>query len=366
MARPRGYSSHWLAPPDLGEELPTVTIRYIGLLANVDESILEFGRIAGFEVKSLESNELHALISTSPNLANRGLGILLMDELHVVPYVGSRAFALTDSVQGEVSADLLPNWRPSAVFLALGNRADLIPAHLRRLRLLHEGNIAVPFRGYWAETATGFAPLGTELPGSLIVAAPFSTAGVDPNLLEREVEDLPDELPHAYLNRAWDALELSYQTTNLGLQFLSLMTGLEAIFNLGLGELTYRIRRGVAVLTGQDPRESVETFATLGDLYQRRSQMSHGKSDVEATAEEVRSVRGYLRNSILRATALGYANPRELDVVLSRSGFGAGPTLPVKSPNSPGNEPAAGNRDVDGRSPGRADRPSATSADSPR
>jgi hypothetical protein len=59
------------------------------------------------------------------------------------------------------------------------------------------------------------------------------------------------------LQLAFNNFNLSYEVENVNLQFLSLMNGMEVLFNpSGGGELTYRISRNTAVLLGQDKIEA--------------------------------------------------------------------------------------------------------------
>ena len=133
-----------------------------------------------------------------------------------------------------------------------------------------------------------------------------------------------------YLDLAFKNFEQSYQLQNFALSFLTLMIGMEVLFNPGGSELTYRISRNLAALIGEDRDDSDNIFNRMHKsyksksknkgLYQLRSEIVHkGKSNI-VKEEDVLELRGYLRRAIKKVYKID-SEKKELQKMLDASGF---------------------------------------------
>jgi len=72
---------------------------------------------------------------------------------------------------------------------------------------------------------------------------------------------------------------------------------MEALFNPGDQEISYRISRSTAVLIGKTRSESKIIFEDVRNLYKKRSNLVHtGKADIKE--EDIIKLRHYVRESI--------------------------------------------------------------------
>jgi hypothetical protein len=190
------------------------------------------------------------------------------------------------------------------------------------MRLFKEGNISTPLEYYYL--------LRNNRPKSLIRLAYGGFVSYHPYRLEiselPELEKflqrtmLPFSEPSVHL--AFGNLELSYSVDNKASSFLTLMVGMEALFNPSGGyELTYTISRNCAVLLGKDKEDSLRIFNDVKRLYGKRSRIVHGagKSRVIEN-EDLLRLRGYLRESIKKMEEIG-KDKETILALLNSTGF---------------------------------------------
>jgi hypothetical protein len=129
-------------------------------------------------------------------------------------------------------------------------------------------------------------------------------------------------LPHDYLQLAWDHFDQSFDAGPDHLKILSLVMGMEALFNVGQTDLRYRIARALAVLLGTYPHTSESIFAHVKDAYDARSKLVHtGKADLKEIS--VSLLRMYLQEALLKLIELDL--PKEtIAEALTRLPFGQG------------------------------------------
>jgi len=133
---------------------------------------------------------------------------------------------------------------------------------------------------------------------------------------------IPFSKPHIQL--AFESFELSYETHNLGLGFLSLMISLETMLNPGDYELRYRISRNTAVLLGENRKESESIFKEIRALYDKRSKLVHTGNKNVISREDVLKLRDYVRKSIKKIQTTGSDKQNLIDA-LNAKGFGERP-----------------------------------------
>jgi len=112
--------------------------------------------------------------------------------------------------------------------------------------------------------------------------------------------------------RAAQYYEASHERTESVERLIALAIGLESLFSPSdQGELNYRIALLLAQFIGKDAEERKAIFASVKDLYNRRSKLVHGSYNVEkydkgefVTAEEIDRWSVYLRRAYLGFMAL--------------------------------------------------------------
>jgi hypothetical protein len=192
------------------------------------------------------------------------------------------------------------------------------------MRLFKEGNICIPLKYYFR--------IDNKTPKRSMFETTSKYIGIGPKYLLKNSEipnlqkfirntKLPFKEP--FLQLAFEIYELSYETHNEMLSFLSLMIGLETLFNPGGGELRYRISRNVAVFLGKEKKDSEKIQSEIKELYNKRSILVHnGKANIKP--EDLLKSRYYLRESIKEIYEIG-KNKDELLDMLNSCGFGERP-----------------------------------------
>ena len=191
----------------------------------------------------------------------------------------------------------------------------------RLMRLFKEGNILMPLSYYYYEDR--------GIPKSFMQAS--TTLPISRELYHLEDSEIPElqkflkefTLPFQkdFLQLAFENFEESYHVTKRHLAFLSLMIGLEALFNPGGGETRYRVSRNVAVLLGRNREDSKAIFENVKKLYDKRSKVIHSGKVDEIEEVDVLNLRNYLRESIKKIYRMGVEKDELLEK-LNEAGYG--------------------------------------------
>ena len=176
---------------------------------------------------------------------------------------------------------------------------------------------------YLKESIPQVAQVGREYP--LTDRTLFQLSDDEYDQAEAFINNTKIPFQHSFLQLAFDSFELSYNTYNRGLAFLSLMISVEALFGWG-SELQYRISRNAAVLLGKDEDESQKIFEDMKKLYKKRSGIVHGGQNGGKNSEDFLRLRYYVRESIKSIYKLDLAQ-EDLLRILNESGFGQSPLL---------------------------------------
>lgn len=123
-----------------------------------------------------------------------------------------------------------------------------------------------------------------------------------------------------FIQLAFENFTQSYSIEYIELAYLSLMMGVEVIFNDGHQELKYRVSRGMAVLLGSK-YDSMDIYKSMRIYYDKRSKLIHtGKCD-NLTVDDMGRLRFLLRESIKKLLEL-HITKESLMNKLTVSGFG--------------------------------------------
>lgn len=303
--------------------MPKKKLYFVGLLTNTDSSILNVKLDQGFKIKVVSDKEGYSLFSNLEALPYEEVSRKLFIDFPCLNPDEKKFYFVCNSYEctDESGTEILNAIREFDYNLVYSYLDPII----RLMRLFKEGNICMPLKYYYSidnGIPKSFFRKGTHL---YIPPKPKYT------IKDSEISDLQEfilniKLPftNPSLQLAFENFELSYQTHNINLSFLSLMMGLETLFNPGEQELRYRISRNVAVLLGKDKKDSKTIFRDIKELYDKRSKIVHTGETNIIQEKDLLKLRQYLRESVKEINKIG-KNKSELLSLLNLCGFGERP-----------------------------------------
>jgi hypothetical protein len=293
--------------------MPEKETHFKGILANTDASILKVHLEHGFKFESVPYNQGISVVSslerwTTPFSIMRKLTM----DLPCFNHDEKSFYYISGTVPGRVKLDAeyrITSGVPSELMDFDKNfvRGYLEPS-LRLMRLFKEGNICMPLKYYFVLDDEGMPRnvMSQSGPSWRTLASPEKYS-----LSEAEIPDLEHfmnktNLPfEEFLELAFENFELSYETHNKGLSFLSLMISLETLFNPEGQEIRYRVSRNAAVLLGTNFEESEQIFTEVKKLYDKRSKLVHTGSTKVIDKEDLAKLRHFVRRSIKQVYSVG-------------------------------------------------------------
>jgi hypothetical protein len=276
-------------------------IYFMGILANTDSSILKINLDHGFKIESISENEGVDLVSTLESLPYNKIGNKLFIEFPCLNSYERKLYFISNSFES-IDEGGFERWNAVAEFENKFFYSYLHPT-IRLMRLFKEGNICMPLRYYYFIDDDGIPKPFTRKEMTLDISPkPKYT------LEDSEVSDLGEfirdiKLPFAksFLQLAFENFELSYQTHNINLSFLSLM-----------------------ILLGKDKKDSKEIKGKVKKLYSKRSAIVHKGKSNSVDKEDLLKLRHYVRDSIKEFNKIGKSKDEILDL-LDSLGFGEMP-----------------------------------------
>lgn len=160
------------------------------------------------------------------------------------------------------------------------------------------------------------------------------TTGEHPGeLLMSLDEDLPEI--NEYINLVFEKLRLenyigltienyltSYSASHFHYQYLTLCIALESII-YGNQELTYRLRRNVSIICGQDEYNCNNIYDNLNKLYSLRSKIIHGEDyDIRKVIDYLKPIKSIVSRTIIELLIHDINNKEKLNHRLTEIGFG--------------------------------------------
>lgn len=283
-----------------------------GILRNVDESILLLNDLIkkeGFSFVKLTVPDLYRDFSKLFNhvyLPRLNVQVKIGDEL-----VDSEFFKMLTSNQYllinhedfyviflKCNSILQYDDRDSSPQLSFKNynkTKDFLENLVLKLRLIKSGNIGIV--GYFS----------IEMPSKTVIMKGIDSSWkqqyqislhIDSNDISTIQSMLPKRTPtFEYFDLALKSFELSYSISNLSLRFISLITSLECLFNLGKDQIAHTISRHTALFISTTREEFKSNYYKIKKLYSRRNDIVHGNitkdkikfSDVSLLEEFVRT-----------------------------------------------------------------------------
>jgi hypothetical protein len=272
---------------------------FMGLLANVDESILKMDFGQGFEIKQMSFDKAGDFLTNFESKKKNEI----MDDLYMKYQcvVGDQVFYVYKESYYNVG-------RSSDGWAKLSKPvANHLEPRLQLMRLFKEGNLYLLKRYYYR--------LIEGVPGLSLAVGPYPN--IESEKYELTDEDIPDlmrfientKIPFGldYLNSAFKNFEQSYIIQNRDLAFVSLMMGMEVLFNPEdkKGGLTKKMARYTANLISSSKEKPDIIQKRMIYLYEKRCQIVHeGKTNV-VQPKDMSELRDYLRRSIKEAHKIG-------------------------------------------------------------
>jgi len=300
-------------------------IYFMGILANTDSSILKINLDRGFSIKSISENEGVDLVSTFESLPYSKTGNKLFIEFPCLNSSARELYFISNSFES-IDESGFERWNAVAEFENKFLHSYLDPT-IRLMRLFKEGNICMPLRYYYFIDDDGIPKsfTGSEMTLHISPNPKYTLEDSEVSDLDKFIRDTKLPFTESFLQLAFENFELSYQTHDMNLSFLSLMISLEILFHpSGQGELNYRISRNAAVLLGKDKKDSKEIKRKVKELYSKRSAIVHNGKSNSMDNEDLLKLRHYVRDSIKEFNKICKSKDDVLDL-LDSLGFGEMP-----------------------------------------
>ncbi len=298
-----------------------IAVHFIGFLVNVDDSILKLDLGDGFVIVRKSQQEIIKFLSKiefhyGVNGTTKGVLGFAADGSPLGYYciVKQNVEELESTAQGGVVISLSK----------LKGIGQSIRNKIRLLRLFREGNVFLRFSCFYHMKDSEPAVLQIDREGPLADTTIFELRDSDITNAQLFLTNnkIPFDNPQVQL--AFDSFEMSYESYNRSLSFLSLMISLETLLNPSDHELRYRVSRNAAVLLGKNKEHSRSIFSKVKALYDKRSKLVHTGKHETIDYQDVLDLRGYVRETIKKMTRIGGDRGLILDT-LNACGFGERP-----------------------------------------
>lgn len=301
----------------------TKKVHFMGLLANVDRSILSAKLEHGFEICSMSQEKAVLLISKIEGLPPYHANMKLLRN-HILE--GEDLYYISNSLEDDIEmTDDGFLAKPLSEVMEFSNSLvrDLDEV-IRLMRLFKEGNIRMPFRYYYyIDDDSLEKPLLHTYLGILPpIVGTYRLENCEIEELKKFLRDTESPFKERSLQLAFQNFDSSYSVPSVALSFLSLMISLEVLLNQGRAELRYRVSRNAAVLLGKNKCDSKRKFCEVRELYDKRSALVHSGKGIDK--EDLLKLRQYVRESIKEMNYIGKSKD-EILKKLNTCGFGERP-----------------------------------------
>lgn len=302
-------------------------IYFVGVLSNVDKSILQVKLDHGFVVDSLSIEEGLNFFGELERIPTGLLGSSVLWEIFTnyscLSHNEDRIYFVRNSI---LYTPNLNSFDRSAEEKAVHDfhyrlAEDYLIRTFRLMRLFKEGDIRMPFEYYYREENGRRQSEGKLFRYRNTSHELYQVSSLEVQELEKFVRDTKIPFLEPSLQLALEHLELSYDIDDLRLSFLTLMVGLETLLNPSSQEVTYRVSRNAAVLLGMNKEDSKRIFDNIKELYDKRSKIVHSGKSGDLTRDHLLKLRHYLRESIKKMCGINKAKDVILDL-LNCQGFG--------------------------------------------
>lgn len=292
---------------------------FLGVLANVDDSIVKVRLRHDLKIEALSQDEGVGLVGRLEERSQHDTQTLLFMQVPCLNVKEKKLYVVRGSFDAD-SNDAYDGgkWPLFPALIQFQNQIvdKYLQSTLRLMRLFKDGNVCMPLH-YVLDDSEAIMRLAAN---RYVSRESYSLADSELDDLDAFLSDTRLPLPFSFLELALQNFELHYEIANLNLRFLSLMIGLETLFNPGGGEVRYRVSRNAAVLLGKDGEDARSIYSEIKRFYDKRSVLVHtGDSDI--SRDDLEKLRSYVRESI-KLISKTYLSKDQIIELLNESAFG--------------------------------------------
>lgn len=287
-------------------------MEYLGLIGNVENSFLKVQFGNGFTTERMKLSDFVAICKNEFQIQGveekleHDWGYRSHDGSDIPEYVYVVRKSLTDFPEADGVLKDIELYRQQ--WQAEEDYEEQVSAYVenktRVLRLLNEGSVQLSCE-YFYETAN-------DGQRKLISCREQDQHGEDRlyKLNKKGLEqfsnidysELLNELPN-YLKFAWNNFDQSYTIPHREVEFLCLMTSLEALLNDG-SAVKCGIAKGTANLIGRNKHEAVKVFDTLTRFYDLQARLINSGDKRDITEDTVVELKNIVRRALVEAIEL--------------------------------------------------------------
>lgn len=301
--------------------MPKKEIHFIGFLTNTDASILQLSLDHGFKIRAMSEKEAFDFISAPDEVSHGAAARILFMRYPCLNSQEKQVYVVSNSIESEGKKGT-PKWFNMMVGFDNKFVHGYLNPNLRLMRLFKEGDVRMPLKYYYTIKNGKPHRFMTSASGKYASRELYHLESSELRDLHRFLHDTRIPFERAFLQLAFENFELSYEISNIGLSFLTLMISLETLLNPGEGELKYRISRNTAALLGNDKEAFKSIFTKIRKLYDMRSKVVHTGDSKIIKKDALLNLRYYVRESIKKIYLMKKSKPDILDLLNSK-GFGA-------------------------------------------
>lgn len=322
-------------------------IEYLGVISNVDSSILNLTPSDGYRFKQMSVNEFIGLISELEGIPKE-VARRRAEDFRCINYDENWVYVILNSIVSNADVpekEELPD-NPSQEelddffessdyyqFLSILSsvQKDCLDKGVielcQKMRLYKEGGISLQFSYCYRERLGTKEMMAQSVQDKRIIdRSTYSITEFDKDSLDEVMNNVELPFKNNTIQLAFDNFDISYYTSasihGMSIPFLILMNGIEALYNPGSGDLRSRTSRNCAVLLGGSSIENCRVVsARMKELYEKRAILLSKGDNRIVTEKDVLDLRGYLRMSILGFFKLGL-NESEIRSMLDSKGYG--------------------------------------------
>ena len=311
-------------------------IHYIGIIENVDNSIINYPLENDYRFEMLESNLLRAIIDPKrlPGmLGDRSRASLLSHwrrEMYCVrrdyPDFGTHFYPSTSQRVEKLRLDLMLRLirltTPSKICMSgeyqVASIDDelIVSSYNSNSMEIHQDDEIISLNEDEIHHSKVFI--------DKVLAKSVAKTDNESEKILKIMLDRP--FFHPSCDLAFQNYELSFTVNNSGLAFLALITTLEVLFGSG----AHRVARNAAVLLGNNKNDFISIYERILTLHDKRSKFLHSGKIHEITQDDVIECRNYCRMCIVEIYELNQPKEKLLEI-LNTLGFGDRPALGIIS-----------------------------------
>ena len=279
--------------------MDSARIYFMGLLANVDPSILNLKLEYGFEVNKIPFADALFYLSLLDGVGENNKATFT--KLFNNKIISNESIYFISKTFPDLSKNDGKDFYMKDKKLVY---EYLLPI-MSLLRLFKEGNICIPLRYYYF-----FYPGPVKFredydSASIIVEEPFKIVKSEVKEINEFIHSVKLPVNHDYLGLALETFELSYSTEHLNLNFLNLMNSLEILFNPGkdVKNKKHNIADNAAKLLAKSKEQLLDLYNQFILYYDIRSKITHeGRSNINE--DDLLILRNHVRESIKKCIKL--------------------------------------------------------------